>query len=95
MNENSQAQKGQGKYPRLIPPQSSGAGHLSTPSHSIYDILCVWCKSSRNVFQVIFLKIIVIYLFGAMLGLCCCVDFSLVAASGATLQLWCAGFSLL
>ena len=29
-----------------------------------------------------------------MLGLHCCVDFSLVAVSGATLPLWCVGFSL-
>jgi len=76
MNEKSQAQKSQGKYPRLIPPQSSGAGHLSTPSHSIYDILCVVCVQilkecfPSNIFKNN------CYLFGAMLGLCCCVDFS-------------------
>ena len=29
-----------------------------------------------------------------MLGLRCCMDFFLVAVRGATLYLWCAGFSL-
>ena len=35
-----------------------------------------------------------IYLFLTVLGLCCCAGFSLVAASQATLQLQCTGFSL-
>ena len=34
------------------------------------------------------------YLFLTALGLHCCTVFSLVAESGATLQLWCAAFSL-
>ena len=36
----------------------------------------------------------ILYLFLAVLGLCCCADFSLVAAIRATLSLWCVGFSL-
>ena len=31
-----------------------------------------------------FLKTLVIYLFSAVLGLCCCMDFSQIAASGAS-----------
>ena len=34
------------------------------------------------------------YLFLAVPDLCSCSDFSLAAASGAALQLWCTGFSL-
>ena len=41
-----------------------------------------------------FIFLLILYLFSAVLGLHCCMDFSLVAAMGATLWLWRAGFSL-
>ena len=34
------------------------------------------------------------YLFMAVLGLCCCTRFSLLAGSGGYSSLWCVGFSL-
>ena len=48
-----------------------------------------------NINYYYFLKFIyLIYLFLAVLGLCCCVGFSVVAASGGYSSLRCAGFSL-
>ena len=43
--------------------------------------------------EVCFFKLLFIYLSVAVLGLCCCMSFSLVEEVGATIQLWYTGFS--
>ena len=45
-------------------------------------------------FSVFFLNFFIYLLFGAALGLCCCVWLSLVVASGGYSSLWRVGFSL-
>ena len=54
----------------------------------------VECKILDSYFlsMISFLKNI--YLFLPVKGLCCCMDFSVVAESGAALELWCTGLSL-
>ena len=53
------------------------------------------CSVGKVFFKIFLSKFIyLIYLFLAVLGLCCCAGLSLVAASGGYSSLWCAGFSL-